>query len=257
MKSLSLIFLPILLFSHSLFASLLVVPTRVELDNQNRSATMSVVNKAPETTRYNVYFEDKRMQPNGVYVDISKGGSKTASAKFIRYSPRRFTLKPEEAGQVRLALRLPKNTVKGEYRSYIVFHQIPTTKPKQDSQEGNKVALAIKAYLRIAIPVILRVGELDANLSIENMSQYKEQSVMVTLNRTGLRSTYGDIEVYTVSNNQLVGTVKNAVIYSELEQREFSVPLDKSLPTGTKLLIKYTESSKLHNAKSVKMEITI
>ncbi|MBL4831055.1 MAG: molecular chaperone [Aliivibrio sp.] len=257
MKTHTLCFMLTLLLSHTSFASLLVVPTRVELDNKNRSATMSVVNKASETTRYNVYFEDNIMLANGEYQEIKKGESTTSSSKFIRYSPRRFTLKPEESGQVRLALRIPQSTVEAEYRSYIVFHQIPVAKPKQSASKSENLSLAIKAYLRIAIPVILRVGELDANISVDKSSQYKNRSVIVTLNRTGLRSSYGDIEIYTKNKNRLVGSMKRATIYPELERREFVIPLSEELASGSKIVIKYTESSKLHNAKSISMELTI
>ena len=50
-----------------------------------------------------------------------------------------------------------------------------------------------------------------------------------------------EVDNQLLENNRVHSAI-DSVSESELEQREFSVPLDRSHSTGTKLLIKYSEN---------------
>lgn len=249
-----------LLVSFELSANLLVYPTKVELDNRNRSAVFSIVNKNNKESRYEIYFEDKYMLPTGDYVtvdkdkDIDKG--KTSLVDFARYSPRRVNLQPEQAANVRLALRLPKNIKKGEYRSYIVFHEIPPPPVEKSKEDNAKFSIAITAYTKIAIPVILRVGDLTSELKIENDGfDAEKRSMQVTLTRTGDRSTYGNIEILNALTLDVIGKSKNLSIYTELDTRTFDVPLTVDVLPNTDLIVRYTENETLNDAKTIDLKI--
>ncbi|BAJ02318.1 fimbrial biogenesis chaperone [Shewanella violacea] len=252
--------------SFNLDANLLVSPTRAELDDaSHRSSVFSLVNKGSSTARYNIYFEDKLQLAEGGYRTVE--GTKATLTKFVRYSPRRVTLEPEQGTRVRMAVRLPKNTPAAEYRSYIVFHQIPLT-PAVASQSSDDKAetfsLSVTAYMRISIPVILRVGELNGEVTIDEVTNENAQtSLNVTLIRHGQRSTYGDIELFVETSLdgkiqlESVGSAKNAAIYTELNQRSFSVNLSRELKKGTEVIIRYTESKTIKDAKIIEKRIVI
>lgn len=266
--------------SQSLQANLLVTPTRVELDNlRERSAVFSLVNKGSTTSRYEVYFEEKRMLASGEFVTLSKDTNTQVStalspeliaqmqegsiAKYVRYSPRRLSLEPEQGGRVRLALRVPKNLAAGEYRSYIVFHQIPlapvSTNSAAQQQHNQSLNLTISAYMKIAIPVILRIGALSANVEL-NLGKLEmsdgSQSLEVTLHRQGERSSYGDLEVLRASNNEVIGSLKNAAVYTELNEKLFTVPLTQEVKPGTELIIRFSESDSLFEAKKIETRLS-
>lgn len=248
-------------FSFQVSANLLVNPTRVELDNlKNRSAVFSLVNKSAANSRYNIYFEDKQMLDSGEFVTLDKGDVDFSISNYIRYSPRRINIQPEQAVKVRIAARLPKSIEKGEYRSYIVFHQIPLAPEKKDSaaDESDVFSLSISAYLKISVPVILRVGDLDSELSLSHsVLDAGSNTLQVTLKRGGNRSTYGDIEVINADTNEIVGASKNVAIYTELSERTFSVPITESVSYSARLIVRYTENDKLNNSKSVEVKLAL
>jgi fimbrial chaperone protein len=244
-------------------ANLLVTPTRVDLDDKDqRSAVFSLVNKGNTLSRYNIYFENKELLPTGDYLTLDT--SPTSLAQFVRYSPRRVSLEPEQGTRVRMAVRLPKGTAKGEYRSYIVFHQIPLA-PKvvesDPSKESPTLSLSVQAYMRISIPVILRVGDLSSEVQVETaIDKASKTSIEVTITREGDRSSYGDIEIIEMSDGKQVATVasyKNAAVYTELTKRTFSVDLIKPLTAGTELLVLYRESTSLPQAKTIESRLVM
>lgn len=266
-------------FSHSLQANLLVTPTRVELDDKRaKSAVFSLVNKGTSTSRYEVYFEEKRMLASGDFVTLSKDEGitkanrpadetlisqmKAASiAKYVRYSPRRLTLEPEQGGQVRLALRAPKDLPKGEYRSYLVLHQIPLAQKAHNNdtdKDNQSLSLTISAYMKISVPIFFRIGELKADISM-NTGQLElsqgVQSLQVTLHRQGERSSYGSLEVINPINDQVLGSLKNAAVYSELDEKSYTVPLRDTVLPGSELIIRYTESDGLFDPKRLETRL--
>jgi fimbrial chaperone protein len=265
--------------SHSLQANLLVAPTRVDLDDKRtKSAVFSLVNKGTSTSRYEVYFEEKRMSASGEFITLSKDENitqaniptdetlisqmKAASiAKYLRYSPRRITLEPEQGGQIRLALRAPKDLSAGEYRSYIVFHQIPLA-PKDQNNDANKdnqsLSLTISAYMKIAVPVFFRVGDLKADVSLNTgkieLSDGK-QNLQVTLHRQGARSSYGSLDIINPLDNQVLGSIKNAAVYSELDEQSYAIPLNSTVLPGSELIIRYTENDKLFEPQRIETRL--
>ncbi|MEZ9198702.1 hypothetical protein [Shewanella sp. 10N.286.54.B9] len=249
------------LLSFQVSANLLVNPTRVELDNQkNRSAVFSLINRSEQPSRYNIYFEDKQMLDSGEFVTLEKDVNKFSLSKFVRYSPRRVNIEPEQAVKVRLAARVPKSIKTGEYRSYMVFHQIPLAPVKSESNkvQSDVLSLRISAFLKISVPVILRVGELDSELTIaDSVIDAGRHTVQVTLQRNGERSTYGDLEVFDIATNQLVGVSKNIAIYTELTERTFSIPLVQSVAADAQLQVRYTENNKLNKPKTVTVNLAL
>lgn len=257
MKKLS-ILLACLLAAPLANANLLVTPTRVDLSSSSQTnAVFSLLNKGSSEARYEVYFEDKRMLADGNYETLEEKSAQSIS-DFVRYSPRRLTLAPEQASSVRLALRAPRDLAEGEYRSYIVFHQIPLQE-KASNNSGNESSamnLTISAYMKVAIPVVLRVGKLDADVSLQASANQASSSLNLTLQRDGNRSTFGDLDVVRAKDGKLLASMKNIAIYTEVNSRTLEVPLSSLPDKGDELIVRYRESTVLNQPKTVEHRLT-
>ena len=96
--------------------------------------------------------------------------------------------------------------------------------------------------MRVAIPVLMRVGDLTSEIKIDSDVNDSRQSIEVTLQRTGERSSIGDIEVINPVTKQVIGAMKNIAIYTEVNQRQLSIPLNQPVAAGTELLVRYQEN---------------
>ncbi|WP_163931124.1 hypothetical protein [Paraferrimonas sp. SM1919] len=248
-----------LIMSAPCSATLLINPTRAELDDKrNSSAVFAVINKSNKPARFNIFFEDKQQLADGTYLTLA---NEPYLNQLIRYSPRRVSLAPEQAANVRMGLRLTPNIRQGEYRSYLAFQQIPAPELKNESAPGDDISIKISALLKIAVPVIVRVGTLsadiaiaDSQLSITNDGPNHYQ-VSITLSRLGSRSSYGDVEVIDYETQERVGLLRNVAVYTELVERRLTVPLKPG--HYRKLIVRYTESKRLNDAKIAETIITL
>ena len=251
-------------------ANLQVNPTFVALDDKKqRSAVFSLVNNSSQFARYNIYFEDKASQSTDVKQTTET--SATSVANLVRYSPRRVSLESGQGTRVRMALRLPKGTKKGEYFSNIVFHQIPVAAPAVNTDSlpeknaaentSNSRGLSMTAYMRIIVPVILRVGDLTSTVEIATAQQAENTtSIEVVLSRQGDRTSFGNIEIIEMAEGKEVATLghyRDAIIHILRAERRFVVDIAKSLPSGTELLIRYRESASLPQAKTIERQLIL
>jgi hypothetical protein len=110
------------------------------------------------------------------------------------------TLRPGERQSVKLLLRRARNLEEGEYRSHLLFKALPTA-ARKDASPVNNPTMNISMVLNFAIPVSLRVGDYDAQVTVSDPEiQYDKEhnsgAVYISLARQGVHSTYGDISAY-------------------------------------------------------------
>jgi len=237
------------------YAGLLINPKRVVLADRERSATLDLMNEGQEVARYQIFFEQKMMNKEGVIVDMVDTEDGAVFAKdMIRYSPRRVDIKPGQKQTIRLAARRPKNLPDGEYISHLVFKEIPS-KIENGSQADNsekKLKLAFRPTLKLAIPIIVRKGELSAIGEIKDVDldapAASPNALTFTLGRSGERSLYGDVEIYEMSGEQLgdrIGFAKGIALYTDVSDRKVRVPLARDVSQGVdRLYVRYDEGGK-------------
>ena len=127
-----------LLFSTTLTQAggLVVSPSIIEFDGRQRYAKLILVNQDTKTHCYRISFINKRMREDGELVDTDHPAEGEGfSDKFLRFSPRQVTLEPGIPQTVRVMMRLPAGVKDGEYRSHMLFQQLPDT-GKPQKQEG-------------------------------------------------------------------------------------------------------------------------
>ncbi|WAJ70813.1 fimbrial biogenesis chaperone [Catenovulum adriaticum] len=216
-------------------AQLLISPTRVVLDERQRSAKVTLINPTNQTRTYRIEWEEKIAKSIGGYKTLEKNGFANSDIKLaspmLRVSPRQVTLQPNEKQSVRLMFRRPKSLTDSEYRSHLAFKPLPIQK-KTNNSENSGVKIEIETLLAFTIPVIARQGSVDASVDINKIQVIKNQQntsaqVELTIDKAGKYSTTGNMLVYwkptSGAAEQVVAQVHGYNIYPDQSQYQLSL----------------------------------
>ncbi len=223
-------------------AKVMVFPRRVIFENNERSATVRLINTTEEQLTYRILFIQSKMTENGNIERITvPEGEKERLENFmaqdlIRYSPRQVTLPPGEIQLVRLQLNKPANLETGEYRSRLLFQEIPENVEFEDNDAGadQGFSIQLRAIYGISIPVFVRNGELSADVEITDIQLNRNQDsemlpeLSLVINRSGSSSTYGDIEVKFIpeeGRERVLTRIRGTAVYKEIDQRNLTLSL--------------------------------
>lgn len=233
-------------------AELLVAPTRVVLSADARSSELVLVNKGTETAAFRIAIENRRMREDGSLEDAGEArpGEQFADDK-LRYSPRQLVLEPGARQVVRIMATAPGALDPGEYRSHLRLMSAPvsagTTQVAGEPAADNSLSIELVAIRSITIPVILRVGALDATVTMDSaaMAGDSGDQLVVRLTRSGSRSTYGDVSFTVDGEKAPAWLVRGVAIYTPNTSRDVIVPLPadvRSRLAGKRVRIDYTST---------------
>ncbi|MEM9739367.1 MAG: molecular chaperone [Pseudomonadota bacterium] len=238
-------------------AELMIAPTRIVLENGERSSELVLVNKAAEQGAYRISLENRRMLTNGSLetVDEARDGERFAD-DILRFSPRRALLEPGGRQTIRVSAQTA-GLEPGEYRSHLRVMGAPTsagrTLSEATSEGGDAISIELIAVRSLTIPAIIRVGDLDASVEIQSASTAPSDEVGETLfiarlTRTGDRSTYGDIELYVEDQAEPVYFARGIAIYTPNTERDVILPMPDEIAErlkGQTVRIAYVSSDPL------------
>lgn len=230
---------------------LLVAPTRIVLDGR-KGAEIILNNIGEEPATYRVSIEFRRMNEDGMLADVAEPSAEEKAAEdMIVYAPRRVTLAPHQPQSIRIAARAPQGLADGEYRVHMLFRAIPPATPvvaaaaaSADTAKGVHFQL-IPVY-GVTIPVIVRLGNLQATADIANVRLDKaagKSVVDLDLDRSGTRSTFGEVRVLKAGVRNPIAVQKAVAVYKEIGVRHISVPVDETFqgdPRGP-VTVQYVE----------------
>lgn len=231
----------ILFFSTSVMANLLISPTRVVIDSNEKTAQVALVNDSDQPQTYRLEFENKKVTENGAFVVLDQNtvaGFNRADT-MIRVSPRQVSLQPREKQVIKLSIRRPRDLPLAEYRSYLRFVAIPP--PPMLTQPEQGAATEFKLLMSFSIPVVVKNGSQNGMVSIAGLSRdtaTKEQSFIVHLERTGNSSVFGNIRLYTlpdINGSKPVALLNEAAFYTDTNKRNIklvTMPDTKLSPNG-------------------------
>lgn len=115
---------------------------KIQIDEELRSGmsyeipSLTVLNTGDETSDYEVVLAYHQDQPE-----------LEPPEEWIEFEPQSFTLEPGKTQVVQIKIRLPIDTVPGDYFAYLEAHP---TKKAQDGQTSIAIAAAAKLYFTIA-----------------------------------------------------------------------------------------------------------
>lgn len=233
-------------------AQLMIAPTRVVLAGTERSTELILVNKGDEQTAFRIDVENRRMRKDGALetvTDIQPG--ELFAADMIRFSPRRVILDPGARQSLRVSVTVPAGLAPGEYRSHLRLMSAPTsagaaTPTASDANDG-ALSIQLIAVRSITIPVIVRVGALNASASVDSaaLTNKADNLMVIKLTRAGTRSTYGDLRLTIAGEANPVYNVRGIAIYTPNTDRDVLLPLPadiKAKLVGRDVRIDYVSS---------------
>jgi P pilus assembly chaperone PapD len=229
---------------------LLVAPTRIVLDGR-KGAEVVLNNIGEEPAVYRVSIEFRRMNEDGGLVDVTQpAAADQTAADMIVYAPRRVTLAPHEPQAIRIAARPPQGLADGEYRVHLLFRAIPPANPvvKAAASESEKgLRFQLTPVYGVTIPVIVRLGNLQATAGIANVQLDKKDGnsfVSLDLSRTGTRSTFGEVRVFKPGVKDPIALQKAVAVYTEINRRHVSVPVNPAYKgeLGGPVTVQYIET---------------
>ena len=243
----------ILCLSSSTFAEMMISPTRVLLDQDSRSATMTLRNNSQGPRTYRLSWEDKQATESGGYTEISNDVEWPSAKSLIRFSPRQITVGPGENQTVRFSFRPPADLASGEYRSHLLLEVIPdisepTSTIRQPGPSEN-VGVQIFMQMSFSIPAIARYNIATPQVSIQSVKAVPVEKgerlgLELTLAHAGDASSFGNVIVEmqrdTGSPVEEIGRYKDLSVYPELDKRKIVIPLrDKAIPKGAVVRVAY------------------
>lgn len=224
-------------------AEVMITPTRMVLENNKRSAEFILVNKGDEQGVYRITLENRRMRLDGALEDVEVANPGELYAdKVLRYSPRRATLDPGERQTIRVSA-VTAGLAPGEYRSHMRIMGAPTSAGRTLSEltetEASDISIELIAIRSLTIPVIVRVGKLGADVTIEDAKittdeQEEETLFVARLERTGDKSTYGDVQIYVNGQKEPVYFARGIAIYTPNTERDLYLPMPADLASTLK-----------------------
>lgn len=232
---------------------LLVAPTRIVLDGR-KGAEIILNNIGDEPATYRISVDFRRMNPDGTLSDVAEPTAHDkAAAEMIVYAPRRVTLAPREPQAIRIAARPAQGLPDGEYRVHMLFRAIPPATPVVQAAAGAEPPKGLRFQLTpvygVTIPVIVRLGNLEAKAGIANVHLAKaangNPTVALDLSRSGARSTFGDVRVIKPGTKDPIAVQKAVAVYTEIGSRRVTVPVRadyKGALTGP-VTVQYLETS--------------
>ena len=225
---------------------LLVAPTRIIL-NGGRGTEIILKNIGSDTATYRISAELRRMNADGTLVEVKDpSADEKAAQDMVVFAPRKVTLPPNSPQAVRVSARAPQGLPDGEYRVHLLFRAIPDPTPVTAPTESHGLAFKLIPVYGVTIPVIVRLGNLQAKAGIADVAHVQANGknlVTMQLTRDGSRSTYGEIRVMKAGVKQPLALLKGVAVYKELATRKVSVPIDAAYkgPVTGPVTVQYYE----------------
>lgn len=220
------LFATALLAGFSARADLMLYPNRVVLEGTQRTAQLELINRSTTKSVYRLKLVRRRMTDLGEFVaaDDPIPGELFAD-DLVRYSPRQVELEPGASQTIRLMVRKPAGLPPGEYRSHLLFEKVPDAADMSDGDRsensGSQVDIKLTALVSVTIPVIVRHGDIDATVALQDLKLEASPTgvpvLALTLRRQGQSSVYGDLAVeFTPKKGtpQVLASVKGLAVYA-------------------------------------------
>ena len=207
---------------------LLVAPTRIVL-NGSRGTEIVLSNIGDDVATYRISVELRRMKEDGSLEDVAVANDRETTARdMILYAPRRVTIAPNEPQTIRIAARAPKGLPDGEYRAHLLFRAVPPPRPVTAAREVKGIAFELIPIYGVTIPVVVRLGNLQAKVGIANVQLTRQDgkpAVALDLTRAGDRSVFGDVRVFKAGIKDPIAIQRGVAVYTEIGTRHVVIPV--------------------------------
>lgn len=228
------------------FSNLQVFPTKIELSSREKSSSVTLRNRSDKVTTYQISAVYYRQDIEGRMTRVTDLKEDDFSIiDFLRFSPRRVVLKPNQEQVVRFMVRNTSKLDVGDYRAHIRFEPIEEDITK-DGGRDNYVMMKIDAKVAINVPVIFHQGRAKGEITLESFSIVEDKVsgpyFFVTMKRKGRIFPYGTFKIFYQKDNEeeLVSLVNGVSSYLDERRFRFNIE-DFSKKTGKYILKFYPD----------------
>ena len=235
----------LLVLAQPAYADLMLYPTRIIFEKNQRAAQIELMNNGSKPATYRISLVNRRMTEDGKFeaADTAGPGERFA-ADMLRFSPRQITLEPGTAQTVRVMLRKPAELLEGEYRSHLQFEKLPDVEGsasiENQGQADKSIGIVLNALVGASVPVIVRHGATNANVCLGRLTLQKDYAkrpfLSLQFEREGNSSVYGDLSVTFTPRGGKPQTLAEAggiAVYVPNRVRQAALPLQ--VPAGLAL----------------------
>jgi hypothetical protein len=226
-------------------ADLMLHPTRIVFDKNQRAAQVELINNGTKPASYRISLVNRRRNDAGQFeLADTPGEGERFAEPMLRYSPRQITLQPGTAQTVRIMLRKPADLAEGEYRSHLLFDKLPdaegSTSIENRGAAGSQIGVMINALVGASMPIIVRHGNVGATVSLGGLALQKDAAknplLVMRFEREGSSSVYGDVSVTFTPRGgkpQTLAQLAGIAVYTPNRVRQAALPLQ--VPKGLAL----------------------
>lgn len=160
-----------LLLCQAARADLMLYPTRLVFEKNQRAAQIELINNGAEPATYRLSLVNRRMGESGEFLPVAVAAPGELFAEpLLRFSPRQVTLQPGTSQTVRVMLRKPAELADGEYRSHLQFDKLAdtqgSTSVESQADAGRGIGVVLTALVGASVPVIVRHGATSASVAL-------------------------------------------------------------------------------------------
>ncbi len=229
------------------FANISVFPYSIdfEANSKKRVQSVRIINTSQETQTYRVSMVNFVQDANGKLTE-TKDPSPFYANKYLTWSPRQFTLKPNEVQTINIARRSLAQAPDGEFVSHLKISEVLLGAPKLKSKDGgqsNTISMQLRALFAITIPVTITKGDnLFSKTEVVSYKLLPNNQLNLVLKRLGNKSSRFNVVVADQKDKD-IGRVNGLKIYMSTDTLSVNVPLDKNVQIKNAVL-------KLEDAKT-------
>lgn len=245
---------PIFLFSSVVSASVQIFPTRLTLSEKTLSGHLTLRNSSESDQEYELGLVLYKMRSDGGFDRQKVIPANHPLLDKLKFSPFKVALKPSEKQVVRVMVAEFGDLSNGE--SYLHLEAVPQAEVRDRSR--SKSNLQINARIAVAVPIIVRKGEVDTVPEIVD-AKYQRLSdggllFEFELLKKGSGSVFGDLEIFENRSESPVVLTTVKGISSYIDKRSVKVTLSadeiKDLMSKKEVKFSYRFSSNEESASS-------
>jgi P pilus assembly chaperone PapD len=234
----ALVALLFLLPTSDALSGLMLYPTRIVFEGNQRAAQLELINSGTEKETYRISLVNRRMSETGGFsaIEVPVPGEKFAE-NILRYSPRQVTLAAGAGQTIRIMVRKPASLATGEYRSHLLLAKQPNSRGSNSIESGtdegdDNISITLTTLVSTSIPVIVRHGNTDASVALTRLELRRPANnapvLEFVMERSGNQSVYGDLAISFTPHNgseQVIARANGVAIYTPNPLRRTSITL--------------------------------
>jgi P pilus assembly chaperone PapD len=201
---------------------------RIFLNEKNSKADYEIFNQGQSDADCTASFADYNVAKDGTLSLVKENETKPefSAEEILKVSPRKVRINSMSSQKLKIFAKRLRSQPEQEWVSYLEL-------VCKTADIKLKAGININPNFRYHIPVVVRHGNLDAEVKIENASITQEGNnsfANLTLAKTGSRSLYGSVIAVDADGTEL-GKRTGISHYLQTEQLDLKIPLSRE-PIG-------------------------